>query len=165
MRHSTSSVSIELHISKLLTAGTADPNEGVEDAFEVVADLSEKYNPSQASLTIVFEPRNGLVMSAFIQPQTDCNISLVNKLIQLPTSTLGSIFLDTSLEMDVSTSPIKMSTSCHTHSVLPVVEYQTVVLRGDMDAADEMLATIPADQMPKIARFLEGQGIQFIGCN
>lgn len=27
-----------------------------------------------------------------------------------------------------------------------------------MDAAEEMLATIPADQMPKIARFLEGQG-------
>jgi coatomer subunit beta' len=45
---------------------------------------------------------------------------------------------------------------------LSVVEYQTVVLRGDMDAAEEMLATIPADQMPKIARFLEGQGTQFI---
>jgi len=41
---------------------------------------------------------------------------------------------------------------------LSVVEYQTVVLRGDMEAADEMLATIPADQLPKIARFLEGQG-------
>src|SRR6202030_1433621 len=41
---------------------------------------------------------------------------------------------------------------------LSVVEYQTVVLRGDMDAAEEILATIPVDQMPKIARFLEGQG-------
>ena len=44
---------------------------------------------------------------------------------------------------------------------LSVVEYQTVVLRGDMDAAEEMLTTIPVDQMPKIARFLEGQGTQF----
>jgi len=41
---------------------------------------------------------------------------------------------------------------------LSVVEYQTVVLRGDMDTAEEILATIPVDQMPKIARFLEGQG-------
>lgn len=41
---------------------------------------------------------------------------------------------------------------------LAVVEYQTVVLRGDIEAADEMLANIPDDQMPKIARFLEGQG-------
>jgi coatomer subunit beta' len=45
---------------------------------------------------------------------------------------------------------------------LSVVEYQTVVLRGDMDAAEEILATIPTDQMPKIARFLEGQGTSSI---
>ena len=44
---------------------------------------------------------------------------------------------------------------------LSVVEYQTVVLRGDIEAAEELLAAIPADQMSKIARFLEGQGIQF----
>ena len=41
---------------------------------------------------------------------------------------------------------------------LSVVEYQMLVLRGDMDAAESMLATIPANQMPKIVRFLEGQG-------
>jgi len=41
---------------------------------------------------------------------------------------------------------------------LSVVEYQTVVLRGDMDAADELLESVPEDQKNKIARFLEGQG-------
>jgi coatomer subunit beta' len=41
---------------------------------------------------------------------------------------------------------------------LSVVEYQTLVLRGDMDSASEVLADIPSDQMNKIARFLEGQG-------
>lgn len=42
---------------------------------------------------------------------------------------------------------------------LSVLEYQTVVLRGDMDAAAELLATsIPQDQKNKVARFLEGQG-------
>ena len=41
---------------------------------------------------------------------------------------------------------------------LSVVEYQTLVLRGDMDAANEMLADIQEDQKNKIARFLEGQG-------
>lgn len=41
---------------------------------------------------------------------------------------------------------------------LAVVEYQTLVLRGDMDAASEVLKTIPEDQKNKIARFLEGQG-------
>lgn len=41
---------------------------------------------------------------------------------------------------------------------LAVVEYQTLVLRGDMDAASEVLQTIPVDQKNRIARFLEGQG-------
>jgi coatomer subunit beta' len=41
-----------------------------------------------------------------------------------------------------------------------VIEYQTLVLRGDLEAATEMLAQgeIPEDQKNKIARFLEGQG-------
>lgn len=41
---------------------------------------------------------------------------------------------------------------------LSVVEYQTVVLRGDMDVAAELLESVPEDQKNKIARFLEGQG-------
>lgn len=41
---------------------------------------------------------------------------------------------------------------------LGVIEYQTLVLRGDLDAASEMLPDIPEDQKNKIARFLEGQG-------
>jgi coatomer subunit beta' len=41
---------------------------------------------------------------------------------------------------------------------LSVVEYQTLVLRGDMETAAELLPSIPTDQLNKIARFLEGQG-------
>ena len=42
---------------------------------------------------------------------------------------------------------------------LAVVEYQTAVLRGDMDAAAEILPTLPKDQLNKVARFLEGRGV------
>lgn len=41
---------------------------------------------------------------------------------------------------------------------LGVIEYQTLVLRGDLDAANDMLPDIPEEQKNKIARFLEGQG-------
>ena len=41
---------------------------------------------------------------------------------------------------------------------LTVVEYQTFILRGDMDAAEAILPTIPSDQHNRIARFLEAQG-------
>ncbi|KAI4263577.1 MAG: hypothetical protein L6R42_001277, partial [Xanthoria sp. 1 TBL-2021] len=45
---------------------------------------------------------------------------------------------------------------------LRVVEYQTLVLRGDMETAAELLEDIPDDQKTKIARFLEGQGYKAI---
>lgn len=38
---------------------------------------------------------------------------------------------------------------------LPVVEYQTLVLRGDMETAAEVLPSVPSDQLNKIARFLQ----------
>ncbi len=40
---------------------------------------------------------------------------------------------------------------------LAVVQYQTAVLRQDMDAAKEILATVPQDQLNRVARFLESQ--------
>jgi coatomer subunit beta' len=44
---------------------------------------------------------------------------------------------------------------------LSVVEYQTAIMRGDMEAAEGMLPDIPADQRNRIARFLEAQGGSF----
>ena len=44
---------------------------------------------------------------------------------------------------------------------LSVVEYQTAVLRGDMEAAAEILPTLPKEQLNKVARFLEGRGRSF----
>jgi coatomer subunit beta' len=41
---------------------------------------------------------------------------------------------------------------------LSVVEYQTLVLREDMETAAEILDSIPKSELNKIARFLEGQG-------
>lgn len=41
---------------------------------------------------------------------------------------------------------------------LPVLEFQTLVLREETERATEVLPTIPHDQLNKIARFLEGQG-------
>jgi len=41
---------------------------------------------------------------------------------------------------------------------LSVVEYQTAILRSEMDAAAEILPTLPKEQLNKVARFLEGRG-------
>ena len=41
---------------------------------------------------------------------------------------------------------------------LSYVEYQTAILRGDLDAANEILPNVPIEQRNKLARFLESQG-------
>ena len=41
---------------------------------------------------------------------------------------------------------------------LPVLEYQTLVLREELETAQELLAAIPEGELNKVARFLDGQG-------
>jgi coatomer subunit beta' len=43
---------------------------------------------------------------------------------------------------------------------LSMIEYQTAVLRGDMSTAEQILPTVPKEQRNKVARFLEGKGMQ-----
>ena len=43
---------------------------------------------------------------------------------------------------------------------LSMVEYQTAVLREDMEAAAEILPSIPKEHRNKIAAFLEGRGLK-----
>lgn len=42
---------------------------------------------------------------------------------------------------------------------LSVVEYQTAILREDMEKAKEVLENVPKDQLNKVARFLEQRGL------
>jgi coatomer subunit beta' len=45
---------------------------------------------------------------------------------------------------------------------LSLVEYQTTVLRGEMEAAAELLPQIPKEQRNRVARFLETRGTTFV---
>ena len=44
--------------------------------------------------------------------------------------------------------------------LLSIIEYQTVVLCSDMDAAGEILPSIPCKQLNKVARFLEARNLK-----
>lgn len=45
------------------------------------------------------------------------------------------------------------------HLSLKVIEFQTVVLRGDMELAADLLEDIPTAERSKVSRFLEAQGL------
>lgn len=44
------------------------------------------------------------------------------------------------------------------HLPLAVLEYQTLVMRGNFEAADEVMPRIPSDQRTRVAQFLEKRG-------
>lgn len=130
-----------------MNAGEAD-EDGVEAAFELVATINETVRTGQWVGDCFIYTSSTKRLNYLVGDQTYA-ISHFDQpmyiLGYLPRD--GRIYL---ADKDVNAVSFGLS--------LSMVEYQTVVLRGDMDMAAELLKDVPQDQMNKVARFLEGQG-------
>ncbi|KAI9934683.1 hypothetical protein MW887_000300 [Aspergillus wentii] len=127
--------------------GEAD-EDGVESAFEVVTDVNESVRTGEwvGDCFIYTNSTNRLNYLVGDQTYTISHFDQAMYVVgYLPRD--GRIYL---ADKDVNVVSFGLS--------LSMVEYQTVVLRGDMDLAAELLKDVPQDQMNKVARFLEGQG-------
>ena len=130
-----------------LNEGEAD-EDGVESAFEVVTDINDSVRTGEwvGDCFIYTNTTNRLNYLVGDQTYTVSHFDQPMYLLgYLPRD--GRIYL---ADKDVNAVSFGLS--------LSMVEYQTVVLRGDMDLAAELLKDVPQDQMNKVARFLEGQG-------
>jgi coatomer subunit beta' len=127
--------------------GEAD-EDGVEAAVELVATINESVRTGQwvGDCFIYTNSTNRLNYLVGDQTYTISHFDQPMYVLgYLPRD--GRIYL---ADKDVNATSFSLS--------LSMVEYQTVVLRGDMDMAAELLTDVPQDQMNKVARFLEGQG-------
>ncbi|KAF2774424.1 Coatomer, beta' subunit [Teratosphaeria nubilosa] len=128
-------------------AGSVD-EDGVEEAFEVVCDINESVRTGQWVGDCFVYTNSTNRLNYLVGDQT-YTISHFDQ----PYYVLGYLLRDGRIyvcDKDVQVTSFALSVS--------VIEYQTLVLRGDLDSANEMLIDIPDDQKNKIARFLEGQG-------
>ncbi|ORY30022.1 coatomer WD associated region-domain-containing protein [Naematelia encephala] len=131
-------------------AGLPLGDEGVEEAFELVAEVSEKVKTSKwiGDCFIYTTSTNRLNYLVGDQSQVinhfDTPIYLLGYL-----PTYNRVFV-TDKDMNISSYSL----------LLPVIEYQSAVLRGDLAAAEGMLPSIPAEQRNRIARFLEAQDLK-----
>lgn len=122
--------------------------DGVEAAFVVKAEINESVRTGEWVGDCFIYTNSTNRLNYLVGEQT-YTISHFDQ----PMYLLGYIQRDSRIylcDKDVSVTSFALS--------LAVVEYQTLVLRGDMESAEELLPSIPADQLNKIARFLEGQG-------
>lgn len=121
--------------------------DGVEAAFEVVTDINESVRTGQwIGDCFLYTTANRLNYLVGDQTYTVSHFDQ-------PMYLLGYLQRDGKAyvaDKDVNVVSYALS--------LSVVEYQTLVLRGEMDTAASLLSDIADDQKNKIARFLEGQG-------
>lgn len=128
-------------------AGEAD-EDGVEAAFEVITDVNESVRTGQwvGDCFVYTNSTNRLNYLVGDQTYTISHFDSPHYVLgYLPRD--GRVYV---ADKDVQVVSFALSIS--------VIEYQTLVLRGELDAANDMLPDIPDDQKAKIARFLEGQG-------
>ena len=131
-----------------LAAGQVDDDDGVEAAFEVVTDVNESVRGGEW-VGDCFVYTNGANRLNYLVGDQTYTVSHFDQ----PMYVLGYLPRDGRVYVcnkDVAAQSFALSVA--------VVEYQTLVLRGEMEAAAELLPDVPADQKAKIARFLEGQG-------
>ncbi|KXT08625.1 hypothetical protein AC579_5972 [Pseudocercospora musae] len=132
-----------------LQSGNVD-EDGVEDAFEVVCDINESVRTGQwvGDCFVYTNSTNRLNYLVGDQTYTVSHFDQPYYVLgYLPRD--GRVYI---CDKDVNVTSFAVSVS--------VIEFQTLVLRGELESALEMLeqGDIPEDQKTKIARFLEGQG-------
>ncbi|XP_018492767.2 coatomer subunit beta'-3 isoform X1 [Raphanus sativus] len=136
-------------VSSYFATGRPTDEEGVEDAFEVLHENDERvrtgiwvgdcfiYNNSSSKLnycvggevTTMYHLDRPMYLLGYIANQG--RVYLVDKEFNVIGYTL----------------------------LLSLIEYKTLVMRGDLDKANEILPTIPKEQHNNIAHFLESRGM------
>ncbi|KAH8597315.1 coatomer WD associated region-domain-containing protein [Bisporella sp. PMI_857] len=130
-----------------LERGEGD-EDGVEAAFEVVTDINESVRTGEW-VGDCFIYTNSTHRLNYLVGDKTYTISHFDHAMYV----LGYIQRDSRIylaDKDVNVTSFALSVS--------VLEYQTLVLRDEMELAQELLPQIPSSELSKIARFLEGQG-------
>eukprot|EP01025_Chloroclados_australasicus_P014962 TRINITY_DN17088_c0_g2_i2.p1 TRINITY_DN17088_c0_g2~~TRINITY_DN17088_c0_g2_i2.p1 ORF type:complete len:950 (-),score=124.80 TRINITY_DN17088_c0_g2_i2:478-2916(-) len=135
-------------VSAAIQSGVEIDQDGIEDAFDLLNEISETV-------------RTGLwVGDCFVYNNAAWRLNYVvgdevTTMYHLdkPMFLLGYQASQSKLYlMDKEFSVISYTL------LLSLIEYKTLMMRGDIEAADEILPTLPKDQLNNVARFLEGRG-------
>lgn len=137
--------------NQFIEAGNDVGVEGVEDAFEVTAEISENISTAKW-IGDCFLYTSSLGRLNYIigdEVNTVAHFDKPNYYL------LGYIPRDSRVYLiDKEFNIVSYALS------LTVLDYQTLILRGDLEAAEALLPQIPEQHHNKVARFLESQGLR-----
>ncbi|CAI5701298.1 unnamed protein product [Peronospora effusa] len=137
-------------VAQSFAAGTNSPDEGVDGAFDLLHEISEKVGTGTWVGDCFLYTNAGGRLNYYVGGEVMTLAHLEQKMYllgYLPRENL--VFL-----MDKMKNVVSYTVS------LVMLEYQTAVVRRDFESANAILPKIPADQMDTVARFLESQGFK-----
>ena len=142
--------------AQAIAIGKIDPENGVDGSFELLYEISDTITSGKwvGDCFIYINNVGRLNYSVGGQIQT---------LVHLPTSSAGATqhrILGYLAKEDRVYLVDKGLNIVAYKVMLSVLQYQTAVMRGDFDTANDLLGTIPESEYTKIARFLESQGFK-----
>ncbi|RUS24376.1 coatomer WD associated region-domain-containing protein [Jimgerdemannia flammicorona] len=135
---------------QFLESGAEVTEEGVEEALEFVTEVQESIKTGTWVGDCFIYTNTANRLNYLVGGQTH-TISHFDTNMYL----LGYIPRDNRIylaDKDVNVYSYALS--------LTVIEYQTAILRGDLESAERLLPTIPVEQRNRIARFLESQDLK-----
>lgn len=125
--------------------------DGVEESFELLHEISDTVRSGEWLLDC-FVYTSSVNRLNYLVGGVTYTVAHFDKAKYL----LGFVAKDSRIylcDKDVNVSSYRLS--------VPLVEYQTVVLRGDVELAQsDFLSAIPEEELSKVAKFLEAQGFK-----
>eukprot|EP00039_Didymoeca_costata_P000221 m.44624 g.44624 ORF g.44624 m.44624 type:complete len:899 (+) comp10127_c0_seq1:120-2816(+) len=137
-------------VAEALASGEPLDDEGVEEAFDVDGEVEENIKTGQWVGDCFIYTNNGNRLNYYVGGEI-VTISHLDR----PMYLLGYLESTERLylcDKDVIVVSYKLQQS--------VLEYQTAVMRGDLEQADALLESVPVDNRTRVAHFLEKQGFK-----
>ncbi|KAJ3414822.1 Coatomer subunit beta' [Chytridiales sp. JEL 0842] len=124
--------------------------EGIEEAFDFVTEVSETIKTACWVGDCLIYTNTANRLNYLVGSITSTISHFDNNMYLLGYIPQHNRVYLTDKDMNVTSYSLPVS----------LIEYQTHVLRGDMDSAARVLPTVPAEQRNRVARFLESQGLK-----
>uniref|UniRef100_A0A7S4EQE9 Coatomer subunit beta' n=1 Tax=Pseudo-nitzschia australis TaxID=44445 RepID=A0A7S4EQE9_9STRA len=143
-------------VAQAIAMGQVNPEAGIEGSFELLYEINDTIN-SGKWVGDCFIFINGAGRLNY------CVGGQIETLVHLETSAGGQSQHTVLgyLAKEDRVYLIDKSLNIIAYKVmLSVLQYQTAVMRGDFDAANQLLPNVPESEYTKVARFLESQGFK-----
>jgi len=138
-------------VTRILEQGTIPiPDDGIEDSFDVIHEIPERVRTGCwiGECFIYTTSSNRLNYCVGAKTETISHLDRRLYLLGYLPKYSRVFLIDKALNV--------VSYTLH----LAVIEYETAVLRGDLTTAEKILPRIPQQERPRIAQFLDTQGLK-----